>query len=161
MDLSPWRRTGRNKYSNYSEIIRKIHLANCVCGFDSLTALSLVLVVRTVPDAVAPLRWTQTLPTSSAQLALQTLGEHCNTHTQTHHNTGHAVDSNTGHRDFNMTNWGKHLTYGNTRSGSRPSPRSVARWGRCTEWEATDASLCLSGCRNRHGCGQLKGGSSW
>lgn len=54
------------------------------------------------------------------------------------------LNSSTGQRDFDMTNWGKHLTYWNTRWGSRPSPRSVARWGRCTEWEATDASLCLS-----------------
>lgn len=46
----------RDKRLNYSHIIRKIHMDNFVCGFDSLTALSLVLAVRTVPDAVAPLR---------------------------------------------------------------------------------------------------------
>lgn len=60
-------------------------------GLLRLTAVSLVLLIRAVDDAVAPLRSAQALSTVSAWYSLQTLVRNWNMHTQTCHKTGWVI----------------------------------------------------------------------
>lgn len=90
MNLVPWRRTGRRDTGTCFNDPDVALITDGQQGQSSLTAVSLVLPLRTVHHFVAPLWSTQTLSTGRARYAVQTAVGDCNMHTQTHHKTGRA-----------------------------------------------------------------------